>query len=77
MALANMGDLRAVPELMKLLGSEREMERAGGASALGLLRIADAAPALTALLEDEAAKVRRSARLALLQILEECPDCPR
>ncbi|MBM3499838.1 MAG: HEAT repeat domain-containing protein [Armatimonadetes bacterium] len=77
MALANLRDLRAVPDLLKLLDSRSEMERAGGAAALGLLRVKDAAPKLTELLEDEAAEVRRSARLALLSILKECPDCPQ
>ena len=77
MALANLKDTRAVPELLKLLDSRSEMERAGGASALGLLRVKEAAPKLTELLEDEAPEVRRSARLALLSILEECPDCPK
>jgi HEAT repeat protein len=77
MALANLKDQRAVSELLKLLESRSEMERAGGASALGLLRVKEAAPKLTELLEDEAAEVRRSARLALLGILEECPDCPK
>jgi HEAT repeat protein len=77
MALANLKDERAIPELLKLAESRSEMERAGAASALGVLRVKAAAPKLTALLEDESAEVRRSARLALLTILQECPDCPQ
>ena len=77
MALANLKDQRAVPALLELLTSKSEMERSGGASALGLLRVKEAAKPLTDLLEDESPEVRRAARLALLQILEECPDCPK
>jgi HEAT repeat protein len=53
------------------------MERCGAANALGILGVKEAATPLTALLEDEAAGVRRAARLALLRILEDCPDCPK
>jgi HEAT repeat protein len=76
-ALANLGDRRAVPQLLTGLESPSEMERCGAANALGILGVKEAATPLTALLEDEAAGVRRAARLALLRILEDCPDCPK
>lgn len=75
-ALAHLQDDRALPLLLEMLKSRSETERAGAASALGILRAKEAAGPLGELLEDESPDVRRCARLALLQILEECPDRP-
>ena len=69
---------RAVEPLLAMLGKDRrDMERAGAAQALGLLAAQEATKPLTELLEDEDSRVRRSARLALQMILDECPDCPK
>lgn len=76
-ALANIGDERALPILLERLGPEyRDLERSGAASALGILGSQEATKPLTELLDDEDSRVRRAARLALVAILEECPDCP-
>jgi HEAT repeat protein len=61
-----------------MLGKDhRDLERSGAAQALGLLAAQEAIKPLTDVLEDEDARVRRSARLALQMILEDCPDCPK
>ncbi len=76
MALAHIGDKRAEPILLERLGSDyRDLERAGAAHALGVLATREAIKPLTELIDDEDSRVRRAAKMALIAILEECPDC--
>lgn len=69
LALAELGDRRAVPEIAKRLASDDSaMVREAAAQALGRLGGADAMKALEAALSDPKAKVRKSAGASLDQL---------
>ncbi len=68
-ALGELGDVKAVPHLMKLLGSSKSSRlRKSAAKALGILRSRDCVDALVKALKDEDFKVRKSAARSLGQI---------
>ncbi len=69
LALANLGEQRAVPAIAaRLVGDESGMAREAAAQALGRLGGPDAEQALQAALADPKAKVRKSAAASLAQL---------
>ena len=69
LALAELGDRRAVPEIVERLASDDSaMVREAAAQALGRLGGAEAMKALEAALSDPKAKVRKSASASLEQL---------
>jgi len=68
-ALGELGDARAVPHLVRVLGRNKsERARKSAAKALGMLGSRDAVDALIAALKDTDFKVRKSAARSLGQI---------
>ncbi|UCH96466.1 MAG: HEAT repeat domain-containing protein [Candidatus Aminicenantes bacterium] len=67
-ALGELGDLRAVPELIKALRDEDAVVREHAATALGRLGDKQAVPALIKVLRDEDAVVREHAATALAKL---------